>query len=92
MRQSEQETIIDFNEAEPEANIYTYNATLKRQLDILAKEYPEEVQVLEADGYGAGYRIPKGWLEIDGPKATTEAQKRASRENARKANRARWLK
>lgn len=36
----EKETIINFNEAENEASIYTFNASLKRRLAEFARKYP----------------------------------------------------
>ncbi|MGN1025190.1 MAG: molecular chaperone [Faecousia sp.] len=36
----EKETIINFNEGEKEASIYTFNASLKRRLAEFARKYP----------------------------------------------------
>jgi hypothetical protein len=36
----EKETIINFNEAEDTANIYTFNADLKRRLAEFSRKYP----------------------------------------------------
>ena len=36
----EKETIINFNEGEKEASIYTFNASLKRRLAEFAHKYP----------------------------------------------------
>ena len=42
----EQETIINFNEEETEASIYTHNAKLKERLKMMAEKYPSEKLVL----------------------------------------------
>ena len=42
MTRLEQETIINFNEAEVTATIYTHNAALCRKLEALADQRPEE--------------------------------------------------
>ncbi|MCM1224953.1 MAG: molecular chaperone, partial [Lachnospiraceae bacterium] len=36
----EKETIVNFNEGEAEASIYTFNADLKRRLAEFARKYP----------------------------------------------------
>ena len=36
----EKETIVNFNEGEKEASIYTFNADLKRRLAEFSKKYP----------------------------------------------------
>ncbi len=43
----EKETIINFNEAEATANIYTHNGGLIRKLDALADQRPEEAMLRE---------------------------------------------
>lgn len=44
MTRLEQETIINFNEAEATATIYTHNAALCRKLEALADQRPEEAK------------------------------------------------
>ena len=41
----EQETIVNFNEEEATANVYTQNRALRRKLDKLAQERPQECVV-----------------------------------------------
>lgn len=36
----ERETIVNFNEGESEASIYTFNADLKRRLAEFSRKYP----------------------------------------------------
>lgn len=69
MTRLEQETIINFNEAEAAATIYTHNAALCRKLDALADQRPEEAKRgrVFKDG-GRAYVIPKR------AKATRKAQ------------------
>ena len=42
----EQETIINFNNDEQEASIYTASPQMMRKLDALAAAYPEHYQVV----------------------------------------------
>ena len=46
----EKETILNFNEAEATATIYTYNASLKRRLAEFSRKYPVPVSYTHLDG------------------------------------------
>lgn len=48
----EQETILNFNEGEDTASLYTYNQKLQKRFDQLAAEYPEAVSRKD-NGHGA---------------------------------------
>lgn len=77
----EQETIILFNEAEKEASIYTYNGKLKRRLEELSREFPEQVWLKNDDGAGAQtYIIPKNLVSVRRP--VSEERRAAQRERA----------
>ena len=41
----EQETIINFNEEEKTASVYTHNGTMRRRLEQLAQERPEDCRL-----------------------------------------------
>ena len=87
----ERETIINYNEGEPTANIYTHNKALRRTLDKLAQQRPEDWRVdrVGHGGAAADYTIPKAWVKIRPPRVASEAQKAASRRAAEKAQLAR---
>ena len=87
----ERETIINFNEAEQTASVYTHNRTLRRTLDRLAQERPEDCRAdrVSHEGAAADYIIPKAWVKIRPPRIASEAQKAASRAAAEKAKLAR---
>ena len=87
----ERETIINFNEAESAANIYTHNKALRRTLDKLAQERPEDCHIdrVSHGGTAADYIIPKAWVKIRPPRIASVAQKAASRAAAEKAKLAR---
>ena len=81
----EQETIVNFNEEEATANVYTHNRTLRRKLDKLAQERPQECVVARVshEGRAADYTIPKVWVRIYPPRTAaplTEEQKQRRRE------------
>ena len=87
----ERETIINFNEAESTASIYTHNKALRRTLDKLAQERPEDCRIdrVSHDGAATDYSVPKSWVKIRPPRIASEAQKAASRAAAQKAKLAR---
>ena len=87
----ERETIINYNEGEPTANIYTHNKALRRTLDKLAQQRPEDCRVdrVGHGGAAADYTIPKAWVKIRPPRVASEAQKAASRRAVEKAQLAR---
>lgn len=80
----ERETIINFNEGEDTASVYTHNKALRRRLDQLVQEYPEECRLYKVTHWGeaAEYYIPKGWLRFHPPRKAaplTEEQKQKRR-------------
>ena len=87
----ERETIINYNEGEPTASVYTHNRALRRTLDKLAQERPEDCRVDKEshEGAAADYIIPKAWVKIRPPRIASEAQKAASRAAAERAKLAR---
>lgn len=85
----EQETIINFNEADSTAIVYTHNRALIRQLDKLAEERPSDChrEKTSHDGKAVDYIIPKAWVKVKPPRIASEAQKAAlarARETANK--------
>lgn len=78
MRRSnlEKETIILSNEAESDAEVYTYNPALQRRLLALCEEHPEQVRKTKESGGGAlTFTIPKKWVKIVPPRALSPAQR-----------------
>lgn len=72
----EQETIINFNESEPLATIYTHNGALKRKLAKLAEERPAEVRRSRSFPEGAEeYTIPKRWVKVNASRILTDEER-----------------
>lgn len=83
----ERETIIVFNEAEPFAEVFTYNSRMKRTLAGLAADRPSDVEHIKTNPEGgATYCIPKGWVKIRASRILSEAQKAASMKAMAKAH------
>ena len=82
----EQETIINYNEADSTASVYTHNKTLIRKLDKLAQERPGDChqEKTSHDGKAVDFTIPKSWVNVKPPRVASEAQKAASRAAAAK--------
>ena len=72
----EKETIINFNEAEKVASVYTHNKALKRKLAALTEQYPDECIIMSTnhDAMGIEYIVPKRWIKVSPPRKTSESQ------------------
>ena len=87
LTKQERETIVNFNEADRDANIYTYNGPFTRKLAQLAEQFPEDVKLVRADQHGGvTYTIPKKWIKIRAPRVLSEAEQAHCREALKKAN------
>ena len=63
----ERETIVNFNESEKVAEIYTFNLKLQRQLANLAASLSDVKLVNKGSGYVV-YEVPKNWIKIRPPR------------------------
>ena len=73
---TEKETIVNFNEAEHIASVYTYNRALQDQLLALCQTYPDQVRQTAANSWGAlTFELPKKWLRVTPPRVLTPAQR-----------------
>lgn len=92
----ERETIINYNQGEDTASVYTYDPRLVNRMTKLAQERPNECKPLkvgEIENYGE-WIVPKSWITVRPPmkrnltdeqKATAVERLRAARE-AKKQN------
>ena len=79
----EQETIINFNEEENTAMVYTYNKKLKNRLEKYCAEYPSVAKKIRDDGTGGiTYEIPKATLRVIFAAPYTEERRQAARQRA----------
>lgn len=62
----EKETYINFNDAEPNATLCTYNAAWLRKMDDLSRETKEFTCTKRIDGYGK-YSFPKKLVSVRKP-------------------------
>lgn len=84
----EMETIINLNEAEATADIYTHNRALRQKLETWALDRPTDCRLVRKshDGKAAEYVVPKAWLRVKPPRAMSDAQKAALARAREKAN------
>ena len=79
----ERETIITFNEAEADCEVYTYNQKLIRKLTKRCESYPSLYQKVSEDQFG-GYTFcfPKSLLTINPRVPMSEDLREKHRRNA----------
>jgi len=71
----ERETIVNWNEAEATAQVYTHNPALQRQLSELCGTHPEQVRQTAKNGFGGmTFELPKKWVKIVPPRKPSPAQ------------------
>lgn len=93
MTRQEQETIISFNAAEDNAELYTADPVYIRKLDKLVKSNPEQfkqgrVETYQGEIVAKRYMFPKRFLSIrskDIKRKLTEKQRKELAERLRKA-------
>lgn len=65
----EQETIINYNQTNEPASIYTFDKKLQKKLIQYATDYPEEVAIKKEEEDGSmSFTIPKSYIHINKPK------------------------
>lgn len=75
----ERETIINYNDLEQTASVYTCNTALKKKLSKLYEEYPEQTQKIRENEDSVEYIIPKKWVKISPPRKVSDETKEAAK-------------
>ena len=83
----EQETIINFNNDEQEASIYTASPQMMRKLDALAAAYPEHYQVVEQTEVSKTYSCEKHLINLRKPRKVNEEHSQWVRQRMQEMNR-----
>ena len=73
----EQETILLYNQAEQEADVYTHDPRLIKKLSRLAEKYPD--QIIQRDS--CNFTVPKRCISVREP--YSEERRQAARERAK---------
>lgn len=84
----ERETIINYNEAEATAGVYTHNKALRRKLEQWALDRPEDCRLEKVSRFGEAvdYIVPKSWVHIYPPRQISEEQRGAMAARMKSAN------
>lgn len=63
----ERETIINYNEGEQTASVYTYNRALQNKLNKLLGTEPD-ISIMRSGEEWTEYLVPKKWIKISPPR------------------------
>lgn len=63
----ERETIINFNEEEKVASVYTYNKSLRNKLNKLVG-VNTDIHVIRSSDEMSEFEVPKSWIKVSPPK------------------------
>ena len=80
----ELETIINFNEEEDTASVYTHNNKLREKLLRLSKKHPDEIRVEQKRRDAATFIVPKSCVSVREPYSDT--RRAADSKRAKEAN------
>ena len=82
----ERETVINFNEEEKTASVYTLHKPLIRKLKKYAEERDDITIQIDGEEH-AQFIVPKTWIKVSPPRTVnyTEEQKQAIAERLKKA-------
>lgn len=78
----EKETVINWNQAEEQASLFTHDAALIRKMDNLCEKSTAVTCEKRGDGW-AEYNLPKGYIRVNAPRQLSEETKAALAERMR---------
>lgn len=79
----EQETIINYNQEEILAELYTCDASLIRKLNKLCEKH-STITVTKSDEYSKTYSFPKKWVKIRPPRQLSDEKRAELSERAKR--------
>ena len=82
----EQETIILFNVAEPNATVYTRDKTVMRKFDALVAEFPEIYKCIKVTDIDKTYSMPKEYVSYRKPRKISMERRTHIKEQMKKIN------
>lgn len=80
----EKETIINYNEDEGNASVYTHHKSLQTRLGKLLDLFPEKVSLIKSGDGWVEYLVPKRWVKISPPRKVSDEAKEAFAERMKK--------
>ena len=82
----EQETIINFNAGDRDAEMYTRDRAVIRQMDALVKSFPDLYKQTGQIDIDKTYSFPKSCVSYRKPRQISEAKREQAREQMKKIN------
>lgn len=82
---SELETVINFNDEDKTASVYTRQRPIMRKLDAMCEKFPEEYKLIRRTETDATYEMPKKLLSFRGPVVLSDEKKAAIADRLKKA-------
>ncbi len=82
----EQETIILFNVAEPNATVYTRDKAVMRKFDALVAEFPEIYKCIKVTDIDKTYSMPKEYVNYRKPRKISMERRTQIKEQMKKIN------
>lgn len=79
----ETETVINYNDGEKKAYISTAQRHVRRHLQKLAEEHPDEVVITSDDGLILFAEVPKHYIKIRPKRYVSDEQRKAAAERLR---------
>lgn len=86
LTREEQETIITFNAKDKNANIYTRDPTVMREVDSLVIGYPDVFKCVAMSDIDKTYEMPKTAVSYRKPRRLSEEQREMARKRIGKIN------
>lgn len=80
----ESETIINYNDEENDATVYTCNKSLIRRIDALCAKYPEVYRLIKKDKFSKTYTLPKKLIGVKKIRIFTPEQKEKQKRQGKK--------
>ena len=76
LKNFEKETIINYNDDERIANVYTCNTSMMRKMDEKCEKYPDYFKLIKQDECSKTYECDKKYVSIRSPRIYTEEQRK----------------
>ena len=80
----EQEITISYNAAEDFAVVFAAYPPIKRKIEKLIEEYPDQIKIRHSTDDDITVEVPKKWIKIRPPREMSEEQKLQAKERMEK--------
>ena len=89
--QYEQETIINYNQEEQEADVYTHDEKLIKNLKENCKSHPDKFKFLKCEGQAHYFKVHKKYVNVKSPRRISEKERENLKERAKNMRHSRKL-